>query len=153
MNESIRKFIREVSFTTCLAFTVITFFYMGMMALTGDRAGGSTSVFTFFSYTLGKLFCIFLFSLSLGFLNRLFSLKKPRIILRTVHLFLSFGSFFLTLVLMFYTMFDAKSLTTQGVLLNVILFCLFYPITLGITALGRALFLPKSEKAYKNILD
>lgn len=153
MKESTRAFIRSVALTTGLAFTLITFFYMGLMAFAGDRSGGNTTVFTFFSYTLGKLFCIFLFSLSLGFLNRLFSLKKPRAFLRLVHLLgtaLAYGVF---LILMFYTMFDAASLNSRGILLNVVLFAVGYPLVLGIHALGKALFLPKEEKSFKSILD
>jgi hypothetical protein len=102
---------------------------------------------------LGKHFCIFLFSLSLGFLNRLFDTKMARSLARVTHFFLSLLSYSLTLILMFYTMFDAKSLTTQGALLNLILFLVGYPLVLGLTALGRAIFLPKEQRSYRNILD
>ena len=153
MKESTRKFWHDVAFTTTLTFTLITFFFFGLMSITGDRAGGNTSVFTFYSYNLGKLFCVFLFSLFLGFINRIFLWKKPQVILRVVHLFLSFIAYFFTLILMFYTMFDANSLTTQGVLLNVILFLIFYPGVLLVTSLGRKIFLPKDQQKFKSILD
>jgi len=153
MNDKTKNFIQAVAFTTTLAFTLITFFYFIMLTLTGDRAGGTTSVFTFFSYTLGKLFCIFLFSLILGFANRLFLWNKPRALLRLIHFILTLIGYALTLILLFYTMFDASGITTQGVLLNLILFFVFYPLVLGVTSLGRALFLPKEKKTYRSILD
>ena len=153
MNEKTIQWIKSVAFTTTLTFTLITFFYFLMLTLTGDRAGGTTSIFTFFSYTLGKLFCIFLFSLILGFANRLFQWNKPHALLRLIHFIVTLLGYVLTLILLFYTMFDVSGLTTQGVLLNLILFFVFYPLVLGVSALGRALFLPKEKKAYRNILD
>ena len=38
-------------------------------------------------------------------------------------------------------------------LVKAILFVLGYPLTLGIAALGRAVFLPGEEKIHKSILD
>jgi len=32
-------------------------------------------------------------------------------------------------------------------------FFVFYPLVLGITSLGRSLFLPKEKQEYRNILD
>ncbi len=153
MTPNKQDFARSVALTTCLSFTLITFFYFGMMSFIGDRGGGNTTVFTFFSYALGKLACFFCFSLCLGFLNRIFVSKKPRALLRIIHLLATFTAYFIFLILLFYSMFDASGLTTQGVLINVIYFALFYPLTLGVTAIGRAIFGEKKPKERKSILD
>ena len=44
------------------------------------------------------------------------------------------------------------TLTVPGALLNLVLFLLFYFITLGATALGRRIFCPE-KKEFRSILD
>lgn len=154
MNEKALNFTRKAALTTFLSFTLITFFYLGMIVLvSGDETGGNFPMGYCFRYTIGKLFCIFLFSLCLGFLNRLPERAGKRALNRLLHLLLSFGAYFIFMILMFFSMYESDSLTSQGILVNVILFVLGYPLTLGVAALGRAIFLPKEKKMHKSILD
>ncbi len=154
MNEKALAFTRKVALTTFLSFTLITFFYLGMIVLvSGEETGGTFPMGYCFRYTIGKLFCILLFSLSLGFFNRLPERNGKRALNRLLHLLLSFGTYFLFMILMFFSMYESDSLTSQGILVNVVLFAVGYPLVLGIAALGRAIFLPKAEKVHKSILD
>lgn len=154
MKEKTLEFARKVALTTFLSFTIITFFYLGMIVLvSGEETGGTFPMGYCFRYTLGKLLCIFLFSLCLGFFNRLPERKGSRALYRLVHLLLSAAVYFIFMILMFYSMYESDSLTSQGILFNVILFVVGYPLTLGVTALGRAIFLPKEARVHKSILD
>lgn len=153
MKQEKRDFVRKVALTTGLAFTFITFFYLGTIALLDDGAA-KFERFVFFRYILGKLFCIFLFSLSLGFLNRIpEGTKMPRAVRRLVHFFATLASFVLTMILLFYSIYGGMdSLTVPGALLNVVLFLVFYFLTLGVSALGRRIFCPE-KKEFHSILD
>ena len=154
MKEKIAETARKVALTTGVSFILMTFFYLGMIVLVaGDETGGEFPMGFCFRYTMGKLLCILLFSLSLGFFNRLMERSGKRALNRLFHLLLSFATYFVFMILMFYSMFESDSMTTQGILLNVILFVVGYPLVLGLTALGRAVFLPKSEKVHTSILD
>lgn len=153
MKRDWREFTRKVALTTGLAFTLITFFYLGMIAFLDDGAA-KFERFVFFRYILGKLICIFLFSLSLGFLNRIPERAKlPHAVGRLVHFFATLFSFVLTMVLLFYTIHEGvDSLTVPGALLNLVLFVVFYFLALGVTALGRRIFCPE-KKEFRSILD
>ena len=153
MKQETREFVRKVVFTTCLSFTLLTIFFLALQAL-GDE-GSKFEYFVFARYTLGKFFCIFLFSLSLGFINRIPEMKKPvRVVRRLIHFFTSLLSFGLTMILLFYTLFEGvDNLTVPGAMLNLVLFMLFYFIVLGVTALGRRIFLKEKPEPYKSILD
>ena len=149
-----RGFARRVAFTTCLTFTLITFFYLLVSAFVIDyNAEFSYSFFA--KYILGKLFCIFLFSLCLGFANRLPERKKGhRVVLRLFRFLAALAAFGVTMILMFYTLFEGpEKLTVQGALLNLVLFLVLYFITLGVTALGRRIFCKNEKKEFKSILD
>ena len=154
MKPETREFVRKVAFTTCLTFTLISFFFIGVIALF-DTNPAKYERFVFFRYILGKLFCIFLFSLSLGFANRLPERKKGnRAVLRLVHFVITLALFALTMILLFYSLFEGvEQLSVQGALLNLVLFLIFYFVTLGVTALGRRVFLKEKPAAYKSILD
>ena len=154
MKQETREFARRVVLTTGLAFLLISFFFIGVIALF-DSNPAKYERFVFFRYILGKLFCIFLFSLSLGFINRIPEMKKPvRAVRRLIHFFAALLSFGLTMILLFYTLFEGvDSLTVQGAMLNLVLFLLFYFIVLGVTALGRRVFLKEKPAPYKSILD
>lgn len=154
MKQETREFVRKVVFTTALSFLLITFFFIGTIALF-DTNPAKYERFVFFRYILGKLFCIFLFSLCLGFANRIPERKKgKRAVLRLVRFFVTLAAFALTMILMFYSLFEGvDQLTVRGAMLNLVLFLLFYFLTLGITALGRRVFLKEKTAPYKSILD
>ena len=154
MKQETREFIRKVAFTTCLAFLLITFFFIGVIALF-DTNPAKYERFVFFRYILGKLFSIFLFSLCLGFANRIPERKKgKRAVLHLIRFFVTLIAFGLTMILLFYTMFEGvEQLTMRGAMLNLVLFLLFYFVTLGVTALGRRVFLKEKPAPYKSILD
>lgn len=153
MKKETRDFCRNVALTTALSFSLLTFFYLGMLMFLNPDLQSVKTLGKFAGYIFGKLLCLFGFSLCLGFLNRIFALKKSRALLRIIHLLATFAAYFIFLILLFYSMFDASGLTTQGVLINVIYFALFYPLTLGVTAIGRAIFGEKKPKERKSILD
>lgn len=154
MKEKHLDLIRKAALTTFLSFTLITFFYLGMIVLTSDEGTGGVFPMGYcFRYTMGKLCCILLFSLTLGVWNRLPESRMNRAAARLFHILGSFGTYFVFMILMFYSMYESDSLTSQGILLNVVLFAVGYPLVLGVTALGRAIFLPKEKKEHKSILD
>ncbi len=147
------NFARRVAFTTALAFTLLSFFYLLISAfVTVDNA--KFSFFITVRYILGKELCIFLFSLCLGFANRIPEQKgKSRSLLRFFRFLAALASFGVTMILMFYGLFDPGSLSVRGALLNLVLFLALYFITLGVTALLRKIFGKKDDSAYKSILD
>lgn len=155
MKESKRKFIHDVAFTTCLAFLLISFFYVGVFALIGNRLeGGSQTFFQFFSYMFGKLYgCILPFALCLGFLNRLFDLKKNRAMLRVIHFFVGFAAYFVFMDLGWNFMFEDGDVETRQIFLHTTPYFVFYPVSVWVRALGRAIFIPKKEKSFTSILD
>ena len=147
-------FVHRVTFTTCLAFTLISFFYLIVLS-TVVEYNASFTFTTHTRYTLGKLFCVFLFSLSLGFANRLPEKKKGKHALwRLVRFLAALVSYFVFMIVLFYNIFDSeKNMTVKGTLLNVILFLFFYFVTIGVTALGRKILYKGEDKPYKSILD
>ncbi len=155
MNESARKFVREVVFTTCLSFLLISFFYVGVFALIGNKSGGGDQTFfQFFSYLFGKLYgCILPFSLCLGFLNRIFDRKKNRAMLRVIHFFLGFAAYVLFMDLAWNFMFEDGIVETRQLFLHTTPYFVFYPLCVWTAALGRAIFLPKEKKDFTSILD
>ncbi len=155
MNDKTRKWVRDVTFTTCLSFLCISFLYIGMIALFSQgEDGGEQTLFQFFSYLFQKLFfCVFPFSLCLGFANRIFDGKGHRTILRLVHFLITFAAYFIFMDLVFNLMLEDGQVPTGLIIRHTIPFFVFYPLTLGVTALGRALFLPKEAKSMKSILD
>ncbi len=158
MKENQIKFVRKVSFTTFLAFFLISFIYLGTFALLGKKmgGGGTQTLFQFFSYVFGKLYvCVFPFSLCLGFLNRLVEGEKNRAVMRVIHFLLGFAAYFVFMDLVFNYLFlmEGETVATRQILLHTLPYFVFYPITLWLTSLGRALFLPKEKKEFKSILD
>ena len=141
-----------MAFTTCLAFTLITLFYF-LIAATNSGAA-KFEMFVFARYTLGKIGCIFLFSLCLGFFNRIPEGKLPRAVARLIHFFASLISFSLFLIVLFYSLFEGfAALTVPKALLNLVLFLLGYFLVLGVTALSRRLFCRDEKKPYQSLLD
>jgi hypothetical protein len=149
------EFLKKVFLTTFTAFFLITLLYVGVFALFGNNMdGGKQTFFQFFSYLFGKLFaCIFPFSLCLGLSARLFEIKKPRALMRLVHFLICFAGYFIFMDLVWNFLFEAGDVPTGQIIRHTLPFFIFYPITAGITALGRALFSPKEEKEHKSILD
>ncbi len=155
MKEKTVGFMKNVFLTTFTAFFLITFLYVGIFALLGnDLDGGKQTFFQFFSYLFGKLFaCIFPFSLCLGFGARLFDLNKPAALMRLVHFIACFAAYFIFMDLVWNFLFEAGDVPTGQIIRHTIPFFVLYPITAGITALGKAIFTPKEKKKYKSILD
>ncbi len=155
MKESVRKFFRDVIYTTGVSYLLISFAVLGMLTLfTDPDGGGFRSGFQAFSYLLGKLFCVFLFSLGLGFINRIFMLKGHRALLRLVHFFTALLWYCITMVVLYLGFFDmAKGLNVRGAVGNIILFLVIYPIAVGLYSLFQNLFIAKDKKEYKSILD
>ncbi|MBP5288940.1 MAG: hypothetical protein J6Z79_03600 [Clostridia bacterium] len=146
-------FVHRVAFTTCLTFTLVTFFYLIFNVLV-IRSHDTATHDEHFIFMLGKVFCIFLFSLCMGFANRIPERKKgKRIVLRLARFGAAAVSFAITMILLFYTIFDPETLNPRGAMANFALFLFFYFVTLGVTALGRRLFGKKEKKDYKSILD
>ena len=150
MNEKTKKFIHDAAFTTALSFLLINFFYVFGMLFAAD--GSAEGVF--YADLFGKLTCIFLFSLSLGFLNRVFLIRRlHQVILRLSHFFLAALSFFFFLILLWYSDFaGGGKLSPKGALGNFAIFFLFYFLTLAVCALARKLTAPKKKEEYKSIL-
>ena len=159
MKEKHIKFIKDVAFTTFLSFFLISLLYIGVFALLGksmDGGGGQQTFFQFFSYLFGKLyFCVFPFSLCLGFLNRLTEGAGNRAVKRVIHFLLGFAAYFLFMDLLFNYLFlmEGDSVGFGQILRHTLPYFVFYPITLWVTALFRAIFLPKEKKEFKSILD
>ena len=152
MKRETREFIRRAAFTACLAFTLITFFYLFVAAL--NDAAAKFEFFVFARYMLGKIGCIFLFSLCLGFINRIPEGKLPRATARLIHFFASLAAFVLFMIVLFYTGFEGvEALTVPKALFNLVLFLAGYFLVLGVCALGRKLFCKDEKKPYKSILD
>ncbi len=154
MKDSVRKFIGEVAFTTFLSFTLISLFMFFTYWLILDPQDGAKMASNYFyGYILGKLFAVLLFSIALGFINRIFRWKKSAALLRLLHFALSFLAFGLFMVGMFSNFFGADKVNTATVIKQLSLYLVAYPVVVGVTALGRRIFLPREEKKFKSILD
>lgn len=155
MNDKTRKLVRDVTFTTCLSFLCITFLYIGMIALFSQgQDGGEQTLFQFFSYVFQKLFlCVFPFSLCLGFANRIIEGNRGRALRRLIHFFITFAAYFIFMDLVFNLMLEDGEVPIGQIIRHTIPFFVFYPLTVGVNALGRSLFLPKESKEVRSILD
>ena len=156
MKEKSLKFIKDTVFTALLAFFLISFLYI-FVFFAVTKPTWEFAMWQFFRYIFLKLFaCIFPFCLCLGLANRIFDLqKKNRALLRVVHLLATFAAYFIFMDLLFNSIvLDAETaLEARTIIMNVIPFFVFYPLTLAVTALGRAIFVPKEKKTFKSILD
>lgn len=155
MKKEKREFCRRVITTTAVSFLLITFGFFGLFTLMKEELIREP-FYVFCGYMLGKLFCVLLFSLSLGFLNRLMEVKKvPAPLLRLAHFAGAAVSFSVFMILLFNIIHlgenDASSLNVRNVLMNYVLFVALYFISVGVAALGRKIFLPKEEKEYKDL--
>lgn len=155
MKQSTIHFIRNVFFTTFLAFFCISFIYFGVFSIFKDpNSVGKWHLYQAFSYFFGKLFgCVFPFSLCLGFANRIFSLKKNHGVLRIIHFLITFLSYFVFMDLLFNVLHESKDLNVGELIKETLPFFIFYPLTLGVTKIGKMIFLPKEKEEYKSILD
>ena len=144
MKDSVRRFFRDVVYTTSVSYLLISFAVLGMLTLfTDPDGGGFRNGFQSFSYLFGKLFCVFLFSLGLGFINRIFMLKKHRAILRLVHFFAALLWFAVTMVVLYLGFFDmSDGLSARGAVGNILLFLILYPVCVGVLSLIDHLFTP-----------
>jgi len=161
MKDTTKEWLRRVILTTGVSFFLITFLFVGIFALIGDDAeGGKQTFFQFFSYLFIKLFlCVFPFSLSLGFANRIMEQKKKnRAVLRMIHFFVTFAAYFIFMDLLFnifnFAFGFQEGQTQTGTLIRQTLpFFLFYPLTVWVNRLGRWIITPKEKREYKSILD
>ncbi len=159
MKESTRAFIGRVVRTTGVTFFLVSFLFIGIYALTG-RGGPKWDFFQFFTYLFIKLYaCVFPFSLSLGFINRIFEWKgKSRAFLRLAHFLLAFVAYFVFMDLAFnvfnFSFGFYEGQTEVGTLIRMTLpFFVLYPIVVWVNKLGKAIFFPKDQEAYRSILD
>ncbi len=155
MKKSTISFIRDVAFTTLLSFFAITFLYLGVFSLFSKGGVANWHLFQAFRYLFGKLFlCVFPFSLCLGFANRIFLLKKSRALLRLIHFFATFAAYFVFMDLLFNVLHEENAdLMIGEVIKETLPFFIFYPITLWVARLGRAIFGGKEKESFKSILD
>ena len=162
MKASAVAFLKKVFFTTFCAFFFVTLLYLGFTAMTSGGAGGDpATLFQVIGYVAIKLYmCIFPFSLCLGFAARIFDTKKSRALQRLIHFFLCFAAYFIFMDLIFnntnaffFSDIDTGATPVAEYILETIPFFLGYPVTAGITALGRSLLTPKEKKEHKSILD
>ena len=152
-----REFVHKVVFTTCLSFTLISFLYFIINASFIEFDDKET-YFQFAGYTLGKIFCLFLFSFAMGFINRIPEKKKGRrAVLRLIHFGASLGAFALFIVYLFNTILlesgENSGLTPKWVVWYFTWFVLFYFVILGGCILARGIFGLKQKDSYKSILD
>lgn len=163
MKESVVAFWKKVFQTTFCAFFFVTMIYLGFLAVTsGGKGGDPTTLFQVVGYLAGKLYmCIFPFSLCLGLAARVFDSNKARALQRLIHICLCFAAYFVFMDLIFlntnsffFSDIDAGDTPVSEYIKFTLPFFLGYPLTAGITALGRAIFGSKVEKKeYKSILD
>ncbi len=154
MKKNTIDWIRDVAFTTLLSFFLISFLYLGVFSLFTEGEA-NWHLFQSFRYIFGKLFfCVFPFSLCLGFANRMFAWKKNRAVLRMIHFFVTFLAYFIFMDLLFNVIHEPDADPAIGeVIKETLPFFLFYPVTLWVTRLGRLLFVGKKSEDFKSILD
>ena len=160
MKQSTIEFWKKVFITTFCAFFFVTMIYLGLqsMMLLLDEQGTPTTDLQVMGYIFIKLsFCVLPFSLCLGLAARIFDSKKPRAYQRLLHLIACFAAYVIFMDLVFnntnaiiFGDVEDKVLISKYIK-DTIPFFFFYPVTAGITALGRAIF--SSEKKRKSILD
>ena len=155
MKQEKREFCRRVITTTAVSFVLITFGFFGLFWLLKEELVREP-FYVFCGYVLGKLACVLLFSLSLGFLNRLTETKKlPAPLLRLAHFGGSAVSFSVFMILLFNIVHlgenSSAALTPRNVLMNYMTFIVLYFVCVGVAALGRKILLPKEEKEYKDL--
>ena len=155
MKPKTRAFWRDVAFTASLSYLLITFLYVGALALFGSRAdGGQQTLFQFYSYLFAKLsLCIFPFCLILGFCNRLFMLPKNRALLRLIHLIVTFLAYLVFLDLLFLNLFQYDDVPVGNFVRQLIPYFVLYPVCVGVRALWNRIAAPKKEETYRNFLD
>lgn len=158
MKEGTKNFLKEVIFTTAVSFFLISFLYLGVFAIPGE-GGQKHTLLQFFRYLFVKLFCgVFPFSLSLGFINRIFCLKKSRALLRLYHFILTFLAYLVFIVLVFnvYNIsygFSGEGMETRTVINHILPFFPLYPLAIWMRKLGKVIFRVKDDTPYKSILD
>ncbi len=162
MKQSAIEFMKKVFATAFCAFFFITMLYLGFTALTSGGVGGApTTLFQVVGYIAIKLYmCILPFSLCLGFAARVFDTKKPRALQRLIHFCLCFAAYLVFMDLIyhntnsfFFSDIDPRDTPVSDYIKFTLPFFIGYPVTAGITALGRAILTPKEEKEHKSILD
>ena len=162
MTQSAVQFLKKVFSLTFCAFFFVSLVYLGSQTLMwafGEKGAPSTQ-YQMVGYIAAKLYmCVFPFSLCLGLAARIFDTKQARALQRLIHFFLCFAAYLVFMDLIFVNTNSfffsdvTASATVATYVKNTIPFFIGYPVTAGITALGRALTTPKEEKVHKSILD
>jgi len=153
---------RVFSLTFC-AFFFVSLVYLGSQALMWafGEVGAPATQYQMVGYVAAKLYlCIFPFSFCLGLAALIFRTARARALQRLIHFFLCFAAYFIFMDWLFlntnsFFFSDVTSSATVATYVkNTIPFFIGYPVTAGITALGRALINPNRErKEHKSILD
>ncbi len=162
MKVGVVAYLKKVFFTAFCAFFFVSLVYLGSQVLMwafGEQGAPSTQ-YQMVGYISAKLYlCVFPFSLCLGFAARIFDTDQARALQRLIHFFLCFAAYVIFMDLLFintnsFFFSDVSSGANVATYIkNTIPFFIGYPLTAGITALGRAILKPKKEKEYKSILD
>ena len=162
MKKSAVEFLKKVFTLTFCAFFFVSLVYLGSQTLMwafGEKGAPSTQ-YQMVGYIAAKLYlCVFPFSLCLGFAARVFDTNQARALQRLIHFFLCFAAYLVFMDLIFvntnsFFFSDASSGATVATYVkNTIPFFIGYPVTAGITALGKVILGEKEQKEHKSILD
>ena len=156
MNEKTRKFIKDVIFTTCVSFFLITFLYLFIFSNQKNWTQPFEAWYTHHYIFLKFYCCVLPFCLCLGFANRIFQWKgKNRAMLRVLHILATFAAYFIFMDLLFAVIVleGTGTLEAKTVIMHTIPYFALYPLTVLVNLIGRAIFMPKTEKKFKSILD
>lgn len=138
-----KNFMKKFAFTSSMAFTLISFAFILLYAMLDDDPV-KFERYVFFRYILGKFFCILLFSLSLGAINRISELQKPKkIIKRIFHFALASISYIIFMILLFLSIFESDALSANK---GVSLYLVFFVIYLFSVLIG-SIFKKRAEKS------
>ncbi|MBE6713560.1 MAG: hypothetical protein E7580_08675 [Ruminococcaceae bacterium] len=155
MKRSTVAFLKKVAITTVTAFSCVTMTFLAFQSLMFNLGeyGTPTSELQTINYLFIKLcLAVFPFSLCLGFAARIFDTKKPRAYQRLLHFLACMAAYVVFMVLVFD---NAPALVYPEIQNKILLstyikhsipFFIFYPVTAGINALGRAVFTPAEDK-------
>ena len=157
-------FSRKVLFTASLTFSLLVLGYLILYSVIADEGGKAFDFATFTRYTLFKFLFLAAFSVSLGFLNRLFDWNKPRPVVRLIHFGGAFASFLFFILFLMNQMEPVDSetvteaarttpLTPRYIVFSVVMFLVVYFVSVGVHALAHRILHGKDEKEFKSIFQ
>lgn len=155
------EFCRRVVTGTAVCFSLMVLGYLAVFSWVLE-GGGAFPLSVFTRYTLLKFVFLFLFSLSVGLLNRVFEMKKPRPILRLIHFFGVLAAFLVFILLLMNQMNPVDSdtvaaglqstpLSPRYMVISVVIFVALYFVSVGLCALGRRMLTGKKDGEFQSI--